>query len=179
MRSPRLIRHRCAAAAAVVVGIAGILSACSSSSDGKKSGGVTTLKVGGVGSTLYLPFYVAIEQGYFKDQGVAMNITTIANSQPLVTGSVNLQLTALDTSIIDAAAGRATPVIAIMQQRNGLSLYVRADKATPAMTSASYPANVAALKSLGKATVAVTNLASGAAPLRSRRCRPGRTSWRR
>jgi ABC-type nitrate/sulfonate/bicarbonate transport system substrate-binding protein len=104
-----------------------------------------------------------MEQGFFKQAGVNMDITTIANSQPLVTGSVKLQLTALDTSIIDAAAGRPTPTIAILQQRNGLSLYVRADKATPAM-SGTYPGNVAALKSLGKATIAVTNLASGAAP---------------
>jgi NitT/TauT family transport system substrate-binding protein len=161
--SKRLLGGAAALLSVVVATTSCGSSNASSSKTGSATKAPTTVNVGAIASTLYLPFYVAMEQGYFAEQGLTMNITNIANSQPLVTGSVDLQLTALDTSIIDAASGKPTPAIAILQQRNGLSLYVRADKATSAM-SGSYPSNVTALKSLGKTTIAVTNLASGAAP---------------
>jgi NitT/TauT family transport system substrate-binding protein len=151
------LRHHSPRAVAVALVALVALAACVTATAARDARNLTTVKVGGIASTLYLPFYVADANGYFAKRGIQIEYNTIANATPLISGDVNLQLSGFDTAIINAGAGKPTPIIAVLQKRNSLGLFVRADKAV----SGKYPHNVAQMRGF---TVGTTNRNSGAEP---------------
>lgn len=122
-----------------------------------KQAGLVTVDIGHIASSLFLAVYVAEAKGYFAKNGIQPRFTTVSSATTVITGDVDLFISSLDTAIIDAGAGKPTPAIAIIQQRNALGLFVRADKAV----TGAYPANVRQMKGY---VVGTTRRASGADP---------------
>ena len=66
----------------------------------------TKIRVGGITSLLYLPFYVAMEEGYFKKNGIEIELILASNPVPaLLSGEIELILTASDTGVVSAFRG--------------------------------------------------------------------------
>lgn len=118
---------------------------------------LTTVNIGHIASTLFLAAYVADAGGFFAKHGIQAKFITVGNPTTLITGDVDLYISSLDTAIIDAGAGKPTPAIAIIQQRNALGLFVRSDKAT----AGKYPDNVKGMKGY---TIGTTRRGTGADP---------------
>ncbi|MDX6438068.1 MAG: sulfonate transport system substrate-binding protein [Gaiellaceae bacterium] len=142
-----------------VVALVALLAMASSGASAvrDKQAQLETVDIGHIASSLFLAVYVAEAKGYFAKQGIQPKFTTVGSATTVITGDVDLFISSLDTAIIDAGAGKPTPAIAIIQQRNALGLFVRADKAV----TGKYPANVQKMKGF---VVGTTRRASGADP---------------
>lgn len=102
-----------------------VISACS---DGEK----TKVKVGEVTrSIFYAPQYVAITQGYFEDEGLEVELTTIPGGDKtmtaLLSGGIDVALVGAETSIYVTAQGANDPIknFAQLTQTDGTFLVSR------------------------------------------------------
>jgi NitT/TauT family transport system substrate-binding protein len=145
-------RWRPAAALAACVVAAAAIAACGSNDQsenaaaGGTSGGTRTVSIGAVPSLLYLPVYVADAQGYFAKQGLKMDYKTLPDTAPaLLSGDIDFSLNGADGAFIAASQGKPTPIVAILQQRNSLSLYATT-KTMKKVTNSSYPQSIQSLK---------------------------------
>jgi ABC-type nitrate/sulfonate/bicarbonate transport system substrate-binding protein len=164
------------------VGLAGVMAisvvfaaACSSSSSSSSgtssqssqagsSASLTTINIGGVPSLLYLPAYVAATEGFFAKEGLKADFLTDITSIPtaLIAGSIDVGLTGADTAFVTAAAGMPTPILAVLQQRDGISLVVR-NGIKGYDASLPYPKNVLSLPK--GFTLGITSHGTGSDPL--------------
>jgi ABC-type nitrate/sulfonate/bicarbonate transport system substrate-binding protein len=160
------------------VGLAGLMAislvftiACSSSggnssqsSQAGSKASLTTINIGGVPSLLYLPAYVAEAEGFFAKEGLEANFLTDITSIPtaLIAGSINVGLTGADTAFVTAAEGMPTPILSVLQQRDGISLVVR-NGIKGYDASLPYPKNVLSLPK--GFTLGITSHGTGSDPL--------------
>lgn len=103
--------------------------ACSPKKDEKK---VEKVRVGEVTHSLfYAPLYVALEKGFFKDEGVEVDLQTTAGGDKtmtaLLSGGIDIALVGSETSIYVHAQGAKDPVINFAQltQTDGTFLVSR------------------------------------------------------
>ncbi|MFE5317312.1 ABC transporter substrate-binding protein [Paenibacillus sp. NPDC056579] len=113
---------------AVLLAMALMLTACG---PGKKEE-VTKVRIGEVTrSIFYAPQYVAISKGFFKEQGLDVELTTTAGGDKtmttLLSGGIDVALVGSETSIYVTQQGSGDPVINFMQltQTDGTFLVSR------------------------------------------------------
>lgn len=104
-----------------------LLSAC-----GGGAGTQTKVRIGEVTrSIFYAPQYVAISQGFFKDEGLAVELTTTAGGDKtmtaLLTNGIDVALVGSETSIYVGQQGASDPAINFAQltQTDGTFLVAR------------------------------------------------------
>ncbi|MCL6459511.1 MAG: ABC transporter substrate-binding protein, partial [Gorillibacterium sp.] len=114
----------------ISLGVALILPGCSP----KKT---STIKLGEVTRSLfYAPQYVALTQGFFKDEGLTVELQTTAGGDKTMTailsGTVDIGLVGSETSIYVEQQGAGDPVINFAQltQTDGTFLFARTPTAT-------------------------------------------------
>lgn len=90
------------------------------------------MKIGEVTrSVFYAPEYVALSQGFFKDEGLDVELQTIPGGDKtmtaLLSGAIDVALVGSETSIYVAQQGADDPVINFAQltQRDGTFLFAR------------------------------------------------------
>lgn len=109
---------------ALVISGAAVLSGCSSAPDTIRIGEVTR-------SLFYAPQYVAIEKGFFQEEGLEVELTTIPGGDKvmsaLLSDGIDVALVGSETSIYVAQQGAADPVINFAQltQTDGTFLVAR------------------------------------------------------
>lgn len=109
---------------AIGLGLSGILAGCSSNSEKIRIGEVTR-------SLFYAPEYVAIEKGFFKDEGLEVELTTTWGGDKTMTAllsdGIDVALVGSETSIYVAQQGAQDPVINFAQltQSDGTFLVSR------------------------------------------------------
>lgn len=115
---------------ALVILLAGALSGCG----GKKEG--QTVKIGEVTrSVFYAPQYVALEKGFFKEEGLNVELQTTAGGDKtmtaLLSGAIDVALVGAETSIYVYQQGAEDPVInfAGLTQTDGTFLMSREQEA--------------------------------------------------
>ncbi|ULL15690.1 ABC transporter substrate-binding protein [Paenibacillus sp. H1-7] len=113
---------------AILLAMALMLTACG---PGKKEE-VTKVRIGEVTrSIFYAPQYVAISKGFFKEQGLDVELTTTAGGDKtmttLLSGGIDVALVGSETSIYVTQQGSGDPVINFMQltQTDGTFLVSR------------------------------------------------------
>jgi NitT/TauT family transport system substrate-binding protein len=110
--------------AALAVSGAAILSGCSSAPEKIRIGEVTR-------SLFYAPQYVALEQGFFREEGLDVELLTIPGGDKvmstLLSGGIEVALVGSETSIYVAQQGATDPVINFAQltQTDGTFLVAR------------------------------------------------------
>ena len=110
--------------AALAVSGAAILSGCSSAPEKIRIGEVTR-------SLFYAPQYVALEQGFFQEEGLDVELLTIPGGDKvmstLLSGGIEVALVGSETSIYVAQQGATDPVINFAQltQTDGTFLVAR------------------------------------------------------
>ncbi|WP_281887121.1 ABC transporter substrate-binding protein [Paenibacillus sp. YYML68] len=124
-----------AAATAVVLAAAMLVIGCT---NGNSDGGLTKVRVGEVTrSIFYAPQYVALERGYFKEQGLEVELTTTFGGDKtmttLLSGGIDVALVGSETSIYVHQQGSDDPVINFAQltQTDGTFLVSRQPVAEP------------------------------------------------
>ncbi|USG63720.1 ABC transporter substrate-binding protein [Brevibacillus ruminantium] len=116
----RLLRVGLAAGLALTA----ILSGCAGSTEKIRIGEVTR-------SLFYAPQYVAVEKGFFKEEGLEVELTTTWGGDKtmtaLLSGGIDIALVGSETSIYVAQQGAADPVINFAQltQTDGTFLVSR------------------------------------------------------
>jgi NitT/TauT family transport system substrate-binding protein len=109
---------------AVGLGLTGLLTGCSSTSEKVRIGEVTR-------SLFYAPQYVAIEKGFFKEEGLEVELTTTAGGDKTMTAllsdGIDVALVGSETSIYVDQQGATDPVINFAQltQTDGTFLVSR------------------------------------------------------
>ncbi len=109
---------------AIGLGLFGILAGCSTSSDKVRIGEVTR-------SLFYAPQYVAIEKGFFKEEGLEVELTTTWGGDKTMTAllsdGIDVALVGSETSIYVDQQGSTDPVINFAQltQTDGTFLVSR------------------------------------------------------
>jgi len=104
------------------------------------------LKFGAVPSLLYLPVYIAIENGYFKKRNINVEIINVSNPVPaLIAGDVDFLMRSADASILAAAQGKYIPAVVMLQQRTTFTLNL-SSRLREIAGSRQYPANIRILK---------------------------------
>jgi NitT/TauT family transport system substrate-binding protein len=109
---------------AVGLGLTGLLTGCSSSPEKIRIGEVTR-------SLFYAPQYVAIEKGFFKEEGLEVELTTTAGGDKTMTAllsdGIDVALVGSETSIYVDQQGATDPVINFAQltQTDGTFLVSR------------------------------------------------------
>ncbi|NQX48966.1 ABC transporter substrate-binding protein [Paenibacillus tritici] len=103
-----------------------VLAGCSNNS------GAVKVKIGEVTrSVFYAPEYVALSQGFFKDEGLDVELQTIPGGDKtmtaLLSGAIDVALVGSETSIYVYQQGADDPVINFAQltQRDGTFLFAR------------------------------------------------------
>lgn len=110
----------------IAIGLAGmaILSGCSQTPDKIRIGEVTR-------SLFYAPQYVALEKGFFKEQGLDVELSTIPGGDKvmsaLLSDGIDVALVGSETSIYVSQQGAADPVVNFAQltQTDGTFLVAR------------------------------------------------------
>jgi len=121
-----------------------------------------TVRIGGPASLLYLPYYVALDEGFLKKRGVEVdNIENVNSVASLIAGEIDFSTGGSDQNVLSAVRGKPTPAIAMMQQVNSLSISASTSLQLPNLQKG-YPENLRDLK--GK-TVALPNRGTGAESL--------------
>lgn len=112
---------------AVVVATTALLSACSKSEKGS-----TVVRIGEVTRSLfYAPQYVAIEKGFFNDEGIKIELTTTPGGDKtmtsLLSNVIDVALVGSETSIYVTQQGTDDPIINFAQltQTDGTFLVAR------------------------------------------------------
>jgi ABC-type nitrate/sulfonate/bicarbonate transport system substrate-binding protein len=119
---------------------------------------LTKVKVGNPSSLLHLPYYVAIEEGYFARHGLAIdNVTTFQWVPAIVSGDVNFATASPDALVISASKGKPVPTIVTQQQNNTVAISASTRLKLPNLAKG-YPEN---LRDLKGAAIAVPNLGTG------------------
>ncbi|TBL80182.1 ABC transporter substrate-binding protein [Paenibacillus thalictri] len=120
-------KRKWAAWLAILLAVMAVLSAC-----GNNAGGVTKVRIGEVTrSIFYAPEYVAISQGFFKEQGLDVELSTIPGGDKtmtaLLTNNIDVALVGSETSIFVYQQGSDDPVINFSQltQTDGTFLVAR------------------------------------------------------
>ncbi|WP_405113867.1 ABC transporter substrate-binding protein [Paenibacillus sp. FSL K6-1217] len=110
----------------LILVIGSVLAGCGSNSAGVK------VKIGEVTrSVFYAPEYVALSQGFFKDEGLDVELQTIPGGDKtmtaLLSGAIDVALVGSETSIYVYQQGADDPVINFAQltQRDGTFLFAR------------------------------------------------------
>ncbi|WP_028548530.1 ABC transporter substrate-binding protein [Paenibacillus sp. UNC451MF] len=121
-------KQRWYAVIAILLTAALTLTACGP----KKAEEVTKVRIGEVTrSIFYAPEYVAIAKGYFKEQGLEVDLTTTAGGDKtmttLLSGGIDVALVGSETSIYVQQQGSGDPVINFAQltQTDGTFLVAR------------------------------------------------------
>ena len=110
-----------------------VLSGCSSSSPGSAgTDGLKSITLNEVAhSIFYAPMYVAIEKGYFKDEGIALTLQTGFGADKTMTavisGEADIGFMGAEASIYAYQEGATDPVVNFAQltQRAGNFLVAR------------------------------------------------------
>lgn len=117
-----------AAALAVCLTLAAALAGCG----GTQSGGTTKVRVGEVTrSIFYAPQYAALQKGFFKEEGLDVELTTTFGGDKtmtaLLSGGIDIALVGSETSIYVHQQGAGDPVINFAQltQTDGTFLVAR------------------------------------------------------
>lgn len=112
---------------AIVAAVPVLLAACSGS-----GGDQTKIRIGEVTrSIFYAPQYVALSQGFFKDEGLDVELTTTAGGDKtmtaLLSGTIDVALVGSETSIYVYQQGADDPVVNFAQvtQTDGTFLVSR------------------------------------------------------
>ncbi|GGA24708.1 ABC transporter substrate-binding protein [Paenibacillus physcomitrellae] len=122
MKKPRISAAVMAVLAAIL-----LLSGCGAKDGNIKIGEVTR-------SVFYAPQYVALENGFFKDEGLNVELQTTAGGDKTMTallaGQINVALVGAETSIYVYQQGAEDPVInfAGLTETDGTFLVAREDK---------------------------------------------------
>jgi NitT/TauT family transport system substrate-binding protein len=107
-----ILRRGLPAAIAVAVGVS--MTACGGSDDSSASGDGTTIRVASNSNSTALPFWVAQNQGFFKDQGLTVEYTKIENIAtlpPALGSSFDIVLSTPTLAISSTAQG--IPVVEV------------------------------------------------------------------
>ncbi|MCZ8513082.1 ABC transporter substrate-binding protein [Paenibacillus filicis] len=122
------IKHRAALLLAGVLAVTSVLAGCGS----KGTGETTKVRIGEVTrSIFYAPEYVAINKGFFKTEGLDVELTTTPGGDKtmatLLSGGIDVALVGAETSIYVSQQGSDDPVIDFMQltQTDGTFLVAR------------------------------------------------------
>lgn len=111
-----------------------VLAACNTGTTGKSEdkGKLEKVRIAEVTrSVFYAPLYVAIEKGFFKEEGLDIELTTVWGGDKtmtaLVSGGADVALVGSETSIYVASQGSTDPVINFAQltQTDGTFLVSR------------------------------------------------------
>ncbi|OPH47183.1 hypothetical protein BC351_11810 [Paenibacillus ferrarius] len=120
-------RKRWGIALSAVLLLSIVVSAC-----GTKSTVTTKVRIGEVTRSLfYAPQYVALSQGFFKDEGLDVELTTTPGGDKtmtaLLSGAIDVALVGSETSIYVSQQGSGDPVINFAQltQTDGTFLVAR------------------------------------------------------
>lgn len=112
---------------AAVLSFSAILTAC-----GQNGGTTTKVRIGEVTrSVFYAPQYVALSQGFFKEEGLEVELTTTPGGDKtmttLLSGGIDVALVGSETSIYVSQQGSDDPVINFAQltQTDGTFLVAR------------------------------------------------------
>lgn len=121
-------RFKGTGAVAVLLSLALTLTACGPA----KTEEATKVRIGEVTrSIFYAPQYVALSKGYFKEQGLEIDLTTTAGGDKtmttLLSGGIDVALVGSETSIYVSQQGSGDPVVNFMQltQTDGTFLVSR------------------------------------------------------
>ena len=122
----RLVRRRFAAALAALA--ATTLAACGDD-DGTSSSGMTELVVAEPGHSLgYLPLYVAIDEGYFEDEGLDVEVVTLqgggAHTNAVLTGQAWAFIGGPEHNAFAAARDNSVTIKAISNVVNKGNVYL-------------------------------------------------------
>lgn len=102
-----------------------------------------TILVGGTPSLLYLPFYAALDLGFFTKEGLDVQLVNMPNAIPaMLSGDVQFSLSGSDAAVIAAARGKPTPAVVMFQQRSTLSIVAASSVKLPS----NFPDNLKGLK---------------------------------
>jgi NitT/TauT family transport system substrate-binding protein len=122
-----MAKKRLALAAAAVLAVSALLAGC-----GWGKGDSGKVRLGEVTrSIFYAPEYVALSQGFFKEQGLDVELQTIAGGDKVTTallsGGIDVALVGAETSIYIAGQGANDPVVNFAQltQTDGTFLVAR------------------------------------------------------
>jgi len=119
---------------------------------------LVTVKVANPTALLHLPYYVAIEQGFFKKQGLEIeNITTFNWVPAVLSGDVDFATASPDALVIGASKGKPVPSIVTEQQTNSITLLASTTLKLPNLAKG-YPEY---LRDLKGASIGVPNLGTG------------------
>jgi NitT/TauT family transport system substrate-binding protein len=171
-RKTRPARTRALALLGAAIVSCGAVAACSSggssstadpsSTSAGTSKTLTNITIGYPSLTIHLlPFQVAIDQGFFAQQGLNVKLVALNNSQTTIAGltSDSVQFAGVGSSGVLAAAAQGAPVISLLAQDNGVpqDLMVSAKFASANnLTSSSSISTV--VKALGHSTFGVNGL---------------------
>jgi NitT/TauT family transport system substrate-binding protein len=171
----RPARTRALALLGAAVVSCGAVAACSSGGGGGSSAAagtssasagtsktLTDITIGYPSLTIHLlPFQVAIDQGFFAQQGLKVKLVSLNNSQTTIAGltSGSVQFAGVGSSGVLAAAAQGAPVISLLAQDNGVpqDLMVSAKFASANNLTSSSPIS-AVVKALGHSTFGVNGL---------------------
>jgi NitT/TauT family transport system substrate-binding protein len=143
------LRRRCSAMLLIFGALAAVAGCGSSGSHSSNAtGSTTTIKIGiAAPSIQLLSYYVAKDEGYFADEDLNLQETSIPTNglvAALVGNDLNLGTTGSDTAVVAAAAGQSIPILFMLQQRNTQQLVI-GKKLSSLNIPATYPANIRAL----------------------------------
>lgn len=116
---------------AIGLGLISLLTGC--------SGGPEKVRIGEVTRSLfYAPQYVAVEKGFFKDEGLDVELTTTWGGDKtmaaLLSNAVDVALVGSETSIYVAQQGATDPVINFAQLTQTDGTFLVARKADPSFS---------------------------------------------
>ncbi|MTT31717.1 ABC transporter substrate-binding protein [Terrilactibacillus sp. BCM23-1] len=108
-----------------------LLSACGSSNEDKKAKGLKKIVIAEpVHLIAYLPLYVAINEGYFKDEGLDVKVTTAtggAHVTSVVSGDVWGNIGGPESNAIGSAQSQ-DPIQSVVNVVNRANVYLMANK---------------------------------------------------
>jgi NitT/TauT family transport system substrate-binding protein len=102
------VHRRQLSAVALLSALALLATACQGDGSGKDAGGDTTVKVAHVPSTLFAPLYLAQAKGYFKEQGLTVDLQKVQAGQDAVplagTGKVDAVVAGFSAGLFSGMA---------------------------------------------------------------------------
>lgn len=143
------------AAAVAALGMSVGLSACGGSSSADQAGGKITIMVGGLDKQIYLPAELTKQLGYFKDQGLDVELQSepagVDAETAMLSGDVDAVVGFYDHNIQLQSKGKSTESIVQFSQVPG-EVELTSDKATDVKSPADWKGKSVGITGAGSST---------------------------